>query len=252
MHENLNIKKLVIFDLAGTLIDEGNKSPMTAFKSAFKKYDYEVTEGMINQYMGLSKRDHISLILVEGLKMNFDSTPAGEELHDELVDELYEAFKESIMKSVVETSKPIPGIPETIDNIKKLNVEVAITTGYNREIVNLIEESLKDWELPGPVICSDDVIYGRPFPYMCFRAMEHFSIFSVEDCVKVGDTIQDIQAGTNAGIKSFGVLSGAGSAEEFSFLGIKHMDSVSDWFTFLPKFKEERCFDCMKEDTEIW
>ena len=245
MIQDENIRKLVIFDLAGTLIDEGNKAPMSAFKSAFNKHNYEISEEEINQFMGLNKKDHISLLLQESVGLTFDDTPQGNQLHNELVDDVYSAFQESLNEYIVSTSKPIPGVPEVIENIKKLNVSVAITTGYNRETVNLIEDNLKDWELPGVVITSDDVSDGRPFPYMCFRAMEFHTIFSVEDCVKIGDTISDIYAASNAGIRSYGVLSGATTQEDFEFLNIQYMDSVADWFQFLPKFESERCFDCL-------
>ena len=62
------------------------------------------------------------------------------------------------------------------------------------------------------VVCNDDVARGRPAPDMIFRAMEWTGRDSVDRIAVVGDTISDLQAAENAGVRwSIGVLSGAHS-----------------------------------------
>ncbi len=43
---------------------------------------------------------------------------------------------------------------------------------------------------------SEDVEgYGRPFPYMIHKNMQYFKNKSVDEVIKVGDTVSDIQEG---------------------------------------------------------
>lgn len=60
------------------------------------------------------------------------------------------------------------------------------------------------------VICGDDVPQGRPAPYMIFRCMEATGALSVGRVANVGDTVLDLRAGYNAGVRlNVGVLTGA-------------------------------------------
>ena len=59
-------------------------------------------------------------------------------------------------------------------------------------------------------MCGDDVAEGRPAPYLIFRAMEATGVSSVHRVANVGDTILDLRAGHNAGVRwNVGVLTGA-------------------------------------------
>jgi len=60
----------------------------------------------------------------------------------------------------------------------------------------------------------DDVSQGRPAPYLIFRAMEATGVLDVHRVANVGDTVLDLQAGWNAGVRwNIGVLSGAHTEE---------------------------------------
>ena len=58
-------QKLLVFDLAGTLIDEGSEAPVRAFEEAFKQAGHPTTRETIVRYMGTNKREHIGYILTE-------------------------------------------------------------------------------------------------------------------------------------------------------------------------------------------
>ncbi len=63
---------------------------------------------------------------------------------------------------------------------------------------------------------------GRPYPYMIFENLKSLEISSVENVIKIGDTISDIKEGKNAGVISVGVIEGSSlmamSEEEFDRL----------------------------------
>ena len=53
----------VIFDWAGTTVDFGSTSPVSAFMEAFRRAGIEVTDEETRAPMGLLKRDHIRTML---------------------------------------------------------------------------------------------------------------------------------------------------------------------------------------------
>ena len=64
-------------------------------------------------------------------------------------------------------------------------------------------------------ISSDEVIAGRPAPFMIFRAMELCNVTDVRRIIKIGDTPSDLLEGKNAGCKySFGITNGTHTKEE--------------------------------------
>ena len=55
--------KLVIFDMAGTIIDHGCFAPISAFVRAFGSMGIEILVAEARGPMGLHKRDHIQTLL---------------------------------------------------------------------------------------------------------------------------------------------------------------------------------------------
>ncbi|KHF31422.1 Phosphonoacetaldehyde hydrolase [Paenibacillus sp. P1XP2] len=56
---------------------------------------------------------------------------------------------------------------------------------------------------------DDTGSYGRPYPYMIYRNMEHLKLSAAWKVVKVGDTTSDIKEGVQAGVWSVGVAVGS-------------------------------------------
>ena len=55
----------------------------------------------------------------------------------------------------------------------------------------------------------NEVPAGRPAPYMIYKNMIDLAIPSVDQVVKVGDTIADIKEGVNAKVWSVGIVTGS-------------------------------------------
>ena len=89
-------------------------------------------------------------------------------------------------------------------------MRVALTTGFDRQVVENILAAV-DWApLLDAWICGEDVTAGRPAPYMIYRAMERCGVDDVRGVAVVGDTRLDLEAGWNAGAPwRVGVLTGA-------------------------------------------
>jgi len=106
----------------------------------------------------------------------------------------------------------VNGAKETFEWLKKQDVKVALSTGFDRTVANLLLQKI-GWEKSiNVVVCNEDVLRGRPAPYLIFRAMEWTGCESVHRVAAVGDTVSDLHAAFNAGVHwNIGVLSGAHS-----------------------------------------
>jgi phosphonatase-like hydrolase len=200
------MNKLVVFDIAGTTIED-NDAVGQAFLKAFLSFGLNPTTEQINNVMGLSKPQSIKIILKE-----LDNTTPIAEIHDQFLKNMIEHY------SLDENIKEIPGAAETFNTLHEMDYYVALDTGFSRDITNIILDKL-GWVNQGlvdAVVSSDQVKYGRPYPYMIFKLMETLHIKSVHDVVKVGDTVADIYEGLNAGCDVvIGVTTGTETKQSF-------------------------------------
>lgn len=183
------MSKLVVFDIAGTTIQDDN-AVSDAFLKAFNHFGLSPTSDQINKVMGLSKPLSIKIILKD-LK---DTTPISE-IHDQFLKNMIEHYSSD------ENIKEIPGAANVFNILHEHNYKVALDTGFSRDITNVILDKT-GWMNQGlvdAVISSDQVKSGRPHPYMIFKLMEALEVVRTSDVIKVGDTVVDIQEGFNAG-----------------------------------------------------
>jgi len=110
----------------------------------------------------------------------------------------------------------MPGAVETFAWLRERGAKVALNTGFDREITELLVAAL-GWNrgVVDAVVCGDEVRRGRPAPQLIFRCMEATDTICVGKVAVVGDTILDLQAGHNVGARwNIGVLSGAHRREQ--------------------------------------
>ena len=191
--------KLVIFDIAGTIIADHGEV-VRAFSGALTEHRVPFTDAELAEWKGASKREVIR---------RFVSRESGLQ-QEERVEKIYAAFR-----AILETHyrnggvEPIPGASETFAWLSARGIQIATTTGFNREVTELILERAGWQDRFVANITSSDVRMGRPAPYMIFRAMEAAGVTSVREVINVGDTPLDLQAAANAALRAgIGVLSG--------------------------------------------
>ncbi len=89
---------------------------------------------------------------------------------------------------------------------------------------NLLEAVGWGPEIIDASVCSDEVLQGRPAPFLIFRAMEQTGVTSINQVMVVGDTALDLQAGGNAGACGVvGVLSGSHDLERLGKMRHTHI-----------------------------
>jgi phosphonatase-like hydrolase len=195
----MNEIKLVVFDLAGTTIkDDGQVAD--AFAAALAEHQIEFTSDQLSCVRGSSKREAVLGFIPEG---------PGRAQRAELV---YDSFRERLAERYSTGGvEPIAGAETIFHRLRAQGVRVALNTGFDRDITELLLRSL-NWNdsIVDAVVCVDQVREGRPAPYLIFHAMEATATISVHQVANVGDTVLDLKAGHNAGVRwNIGVLSGA-------------------------------------------
>jgi phosphonatase-like hydrolase len=221
---------LVIFDVAGTTAkDEG--LVVKAFISAAQSQGVE--EGSlamakmveyVKETMGQRKIDVFTQLFENDTK---------------LAAAAHDVFVETYLRLVADGElEEFEGVSELFTKLRERHIGIALTTGFPREILDLIIESLGWTEHIDFSVAASEVSFGRPYPDMIFRAIESFNIqfgmdFHPDDIAVVGDTISDMQSGVSAGARFVvGINSGTHSSDQLRTTGATHvLDSVTDLLT---------------------
>ena len=192
--------RLVIFDVAGTIVEDRGEV-LSAFSAALERHGIAHDTAELKEWKGASKQEVIR---------HFVRRQAGPEVSESAVAAVYADFRTGLERHYRDQGVlPIAGAAETFQWLRERGILTATTSGFYREISDLILE-LAGWsDIFAARISSSDVPMGRPMPYMIFRAMEAAGVTSVHEVINVGDTPLDLQAGTNAGVREVvGVLTG--------------------------------------------
>ncbi|SJZ99725.1 phosphonatase-like hydrolase [Chitinophaga eiseniae] len=202
--------KLAVFDIAGTTLhDEANVAKV--LQQAIQLAGVYVSLEEVNEVMGYAKPYAIRYLLQQKNDPRYadDSFIGG--LHTRFVEDMKAHYAND--GSVREKQ----GVSAVFAALRQKGIKVALDTGFDRDITNVILQRT-GWQQQGlvdAVATSDEVPYGRPYPYMIYRIMETLEVRSIGEVMKVGDTISDLEEGTNAGCRYVvGVTTGAYSREE--------------------------------------
>ena len=191
--------ELIVFDLIGTTIQDNQEVPDT-FSEALADHDIHITAEQMRHARGASKREALQQLIPPSPKQA------------ELAESVYASFRERLMRKFeAQPVRPVTRTDELFQWFRKHGVRVALNTGFDREITDLVIASC-GWTngVVDAVVCVEDVSKGRPEPFLILRAMEVTGISSVHEVANVGDTAIDLLAGFNAGVRwNIGVLSGA-------------------------------------------
>ena len=214
---------LAVFDMAGTTINDGG-AVYDALREAVEETGVTVSPADLQTWMGTEKRAAITALIELGGGDPF--TPA------DRVPLAYDRFRAILAeKYAAQPPTPLPGVPEAITQLRSAGLQVALTTGFSRDIATGILNEI-NWVVGADaagaaasavvidaLICGDEVAAGRPAPYMIHRAMEATGVQDVSTVLAAGDTLVDVQAGINSGASlTFGVLTGELQRTDFADL----------------------------------
>lgn len=196
----------VIFDWAGTTLDFGCRAPVAAFLRLFEEESIRATVDEARRPMGAHKRDHIATMLaMESIAAQWREIH-GQDANHEDVEQLYQKYIPMQAQLVLEHGKLVPGLLDTMEMLAERDIMVGSSTGYSRRIMEgLIGLAGDQGYHPESVVCADEVPEGRPAPWMAITSAMHLDVYPLESCVKIGDTVADIEEGLNAGMWTVGL-----------------------------------------------
>lgn len=197
----------VVFDWAGTLVDFGSFAPMGAFQDAFANFGVQVTVAEARAPMGLPKRDHIAAMMAVSRIAEAWTEAQGSAPDDAAIDRIYEVFVPLNETVAGRYADPVPGAPEALAWLRARGLKVGSTTGYTRSIMaNVLPVAKAAGVAPDNLVCSDDLVEGRPGPLGMYQCMVDLAVYPPEAVMKVDDTAAGIAEGTAAGSPTVGVL----------------------------------------------
>lgn len=226
---------LAALDIAGTTVEEGG-AVYRALHDAVRRHGSRAEVPDVARWMGADKRTAIHSLLTIGA-----DRPAAVEATT--VDETFLDFERLLREAYDATPpEPMPGVLDAFAALRAHGAKIALTTGFSADVTDLLLDRL-GWRdgVVDTVVCTDDVPAGRPAPYLIHRAMERTGVWRAADVLTAGDTVLDLEAGTNAGAGVVvGVLSGGVPAETLAAVPHTHLlPSVAGLVGLLERLENE-------------
>ena len=217
--------KLLVCDMAGTTVNEGGLVYKTLYET-IKGYDIYIKPEDMKNWYGVNKTEVLQ---------HFINTDNEYKYNEAILPQMLDSFKKNLKKKYFE-DKSIklmdPRLPDLFNSFRERGIKIALNTGYSVDIQEALIENLNMRDFIDGYISSESVPHGRPEPFMIQELMARFNITNSKEVVKIGDSINDILEGKNAGCaSSLGVLSGAETKENLIKNGADSvLNSVMDLY----------------------
>lgn len=198
--------RAAVFDWAGTVLDYGSRAPVAAVMQTFASFEVPITVEEARGPMGMAKRDHIQAVLDVPRVADLWRAAHGAAPDSRAVDRIYDAFLATQLEVLEAHSELIPGCLETIEHCRQRGMRLGSSTGYTRELMNIVVPAARRQGLEfDAVVCADDVPQGRPAPWLCLENARRLGVYPMRAIVAIDDTRVGIEAGLNAGMWTVGV-----------------------------------------------
>lgn len=187
-------------------MDHGCIAPVAAFREVFRRRGVAVSDAEVRGPMGTAKKDHIRTMLArDAIRERWEAANGGPPSRKD-VDAMYEEFLPLEVESAASYARIIPGTVETVEALRERGIKVGSSSGYAHEIMaEILPAAREQGYEPDALVCPEDVPAGRPHPWMMYENVMRLGVYPMSACVKVGDTIADIEEGLNAGAWTVGL-----------------------------------------------
>lgn len=186
------MRKLAVFDLDGTLLDTLSDLAGAA--------NYALRE----LGMPLHEREAYKLCVGNGARVLMRRALPEEYRQDrQVLQKAFELFWEYYARHAQDETKPYPGIPELLRDLRALGVMLAVLSNKPDDSVQM----LLPFYFPGVfglAFGQREGIPHKPDPGAVFEILRHFGAAPGE-AIYIGDSAVDIETGKNAGLYTVGV-----------------------------------------------
>ena len=195
------MKKIIIFDMDGTLID--SKKDITISINHVRKINHNLEpldESFVVKAINLHERN---------LPYLFYGTKTYEK-RDRVI------FEKHYKKQCIEHSKLYDGVKEMLFELKEMGVLLSVATNASTVFSITMLEHLKVAQLFDMVVGADKVEKSKPDPQMLEMILKYYDFDRTKDKAwMVGDNSKDMLSGELAGIKSVFVTWGFSDITEY-------------------------------------
>ena len=201
--KNIN---MLVFDMAGTTINENGLVYKILYQT-IKDFGINIKQNDIDKWHSFNKYEVLDHFLINSSSFNnFDDIILYKNtLHQNFNNNLNKEYFNNDSIQLIHKN-----LPNLFNKIRQKNIKICLNTGFNKNIQESIIHKLNMNEFIDDYISSEDVIKGRPHPFMIQKLMKKHNINNPNTIIKFGDSKNDILEGLNSNVcASIGVLNGA-------------------------------------------
>ncbi|HIJ82246.1 MAG TPA: HAD-IA family hydrolase [Desulfuromonadales bacterium] len=193
--------RAVLFDLDGTLVDSLD--------------DLTAAVNHTRAAFGLPQLHSPTVCAMIGKGARHLIRQAVPDLDDAETDRALQLFLDFNQHHIADKSRLYPGIGKTLDVLQGKGIRLAVVSNKNQSLSGLILSALGVRDYFELIAGGDTFAESKPSPLPLLRVADQLGVLPTE-CVMVGDSINDIEAGNRAGIVTIGCNWGYGNREELS------------------------------------
>lgn len=195
------IIRAVFFDLDGTLVDSlGDLTDaVNHIRGVFSLP--EESEDAVRLKVGKGARNLLEQVLPDAAAADIERALG--------------LFLEFNKLHIADKSRLYPGIPEALHELAALDVQLAVISNKHEDLSSLILQKLGIYDLFENISGGNSYQECKPSPLPLLEVAGKLGLTPL-DCVMVGDSINDIQAGKRGNIATIGCRWGYGDSDDLA------------------------------------
>jgi phosphoglycolate phosphatase len=201
-------KKAVLFDLDGTLIDSAPDLALAINHMLTSIGREEISPAIIRSWVG----NGASILVQRGLS---GQTDIDENLDPELLEKSLAIFLDFYAKNLCVDTVTYPHVRASLKILKAKGYQLAIVTNKPYDFIQPILDGLELNGLFELLVGGDTLEKRKPDPLPLHYTCEKLGV-TVEQCVMVGDSKNDVLAANAANMQSIGLSYGYNYGEDIN------------------------------------